>query len=164
MTYANANNPDTSHVSNKDIISMRLKHNRWTGKRYETDQWFEARFNSDTGSYDMYRCEAKWLHSKSTRRDGNPYQGQKSECVLPDLSKGEAQKIIDGMNYNARQHAREYKADRNPDGTKVWQAFYPAKQNFMRIITGQIRRPDTNGNLVVISPQKNSEPALLLPR
>ena len=86
MAHTEISTPDTDHVSKKDIISIRLKHNRYTGARYETDQWLEARHNEDTGLYDVYHCEAKWTHSKSTRRFNNQYQGQSNTCVVPDMT------------------------------------------------------------------------------
>lgn len=155
------NTPNTNHITKNDVVSIRLKHNRWTGARYETDQWIEARYNEDKQIYDIYHCEAKWLHS----RGKTTYCGQSNKCIIEDMSVKEANQLIEGTNYHARDLERKNRNNINPDRTKLYQAFYPLKQRFMRLVKGEFKLPKTpNADLLVFKPEDSSGyPILKLP-
>ncbi len=131
QVYSNA-----SQASALDLMSIRLKKNVWTGARYESDYWVEAR-PVGGNLYDVYSCTAKWEHSKRTNRSGNTFQGQSDERILEKINFDSVQEVIEAFNFRAYRLEEEHKADINPDKTKSYSTYYPRNIAFIRAMTGR---------------------------
>jgi len=119
------------------MISIRLKHNHYNGARTETDHWLEARFNDDTGQYDLFRLKASWFHNKTTTKFGTQNRGQEDYELRTGLQRAEAYSLIGEFNYRVRTLERQNRGTVNRDGTKLYQTYYP----FREIFKGYVKIP-----------------------